>query len=116
MQETRVQSLGQEDPLEEEVAAHSSLLTWRIPWTEEPGGLHRPWGRKASDRTESMCKHANTHTHTHTRTEALVSHQSSRAPLLWAPLPSGGHTLGCKNSMTGRAAAATRPCGVEGVW
>jgi len=35
----RVQSLGQEDPLEKEIATHSSILTWRIPWTEEPGGL-----------------------------------------------------------------------------
>ena len=39
MQETWAQSLGQEDPLEEEMAAHSSILAWRIPWTEEPGGL-----------------------------------------------------------------------------
>ena len=39
MQETRVQSLGWEDPLEKEMAAHSSILAWRIPWTEEPGGL-----------------------------------------------------------------------------
>ena len=39
MQKTWVQSLGQEDPLEKEMATHSSLLAWRIPWTEEPGGL-----------------------------------------------------------------------------
>ena len=39
MQETWVQSLGQEDPLEKEMATHSSILAWRIPWTEEPGGL-----------------------------------------------------------------------------
>ena len=39
MQETGVGSLGQEDPLEEGTAAHSSILAWRIPWTEEPGGL-----------------------------------------------------------------------------
>ena len=38
-QEMRVRSLGQEDPLEEEMATHSSILAWRIPWTEEPGGL-----------------------------------------------------------------------------
>ena len=37
--ETQVQSLGQEEPLEEEMATHSSILVWRIPWTEEPGGL-----------------------------------------------------------------------------
>ena len=39
MQETQVQSLGQEDPLEKGVASHSSILAWRIPWTEEPGRL-----------------------------------------------------------------------------
>jgi len=39
MQETWVQSLGQEVPLEEEIATHSSILAWEIPWTEEPGGL-----------------------------------------------------------------------------
>ena len=39
MQGTQVQSLGQEDPLEKEMATHFSVLTWRIPWTEEPGGL-----------------------------------------------------------------------------
>ena len=37
--ETRVPSLGGEDPLEEEMAIHSSILAWRMPWTEEPGGL-----------------------------------------------------------------------------
>ena len=39
MQETQVQSLGREDPLEKEMATHSSILAWRIPWTEEPDGL-----------------------------------------------------------------------------
>ena len=39
MQETQVQSLGQEVPLEKEMATHSSSLAWKIPWTEEPGGL-----------------------------------------------------------------------------
>ena len=38
-QEMQVRSLGQEDPLEEGMATHSSILTWRVPWTEEPGGL-----------------------------------------------------------------------------
>ena len=37
--ETWVQSLGQEDPLKKEMATHSSILAWRIPWTEEPGGV-----------------------------------------------------------------------------
>ena len=39
MQETQVRSLGQEVPLEKEMATHSSILAWRIPWMEEPGGL-----------------------------------------------------------------------------
>ena len=39
MQETQVQSLGGEDPLEKKMATHSSILAWRIPWTEEPGEL-----------------------------------------------------------------------------
>ena len=39
MQETQVQSLSREDPLEEGMATHSSILAWRIPWTEEPAGL-----------------------------------------------------------------------------
>ena len=39
MQETQVQSLGREDPLEEGMATHSSILAWTIPWTQEPGGL-----------------------------------------------------------------------------
>ena len=43
MHETRVQSLGQKDPLEKGMATHSSILAWRNPWTEEPGGLYSPW-------------------------------------------------------------------------
>ena len=38
-----VQSLDQEDPLEKEMATHSSILAWKIPWTEEPGGLQSIW-------------------------------------------------------------------------
>ena len=41
MQETRVRSLGREDPLEKEMATHSSILAWGFPWTEERGGLQR---------------------------------------------------------------------------
>ena len=53
MQETRVQSLAWEDPLEKGVATHSSILAWRIPWTEEPGGL-QPTGCKELDMTEQL--------------------------------------------------------------
>ena len=54
MQETWVQSLGQEDPLEKEMATHFSIPTWRISWTEEPGGLYSPWSCKESDITEKL--------------------------------------------------------------
>ena len=51
-----VRSLGQEDPLEEEMATHSSILAWEIPWAEEPGGLQSmgfsPWSLKKRDTTE----------------------------------------------------------------
>ena len=46
MQETWIQSLGQEGPLEKEMAGHSSILAWRIPWTEEPGGLQLMGSKK----------------------------------------------------------------------
>ena len=51
MQETLVRYLGWEDSLEEGMAAHSSILAWRIPWTEEPGGRN-PWSHKELDTTE----------------------------------------------------------------
>ena len=50
-QEMPVRSLGQEDPLEKEKATHSSVLAWRIPWTEEPGGLQVHGVTKESDTT-----------------------------------------------------------------
>ena len=46
MQETLVWSLGWDDPLEEEMAVHSSILAWRIPWTKEPGGLQSMWSHR----------------------------------------------------------------------
>ena len=49
MQETWVQSLGQEDPLEKGMATYCSILAWRIQWTEEPGRLYSPWCHKESD-------------------------------------------------------------------
>ena len=53
VQETSVPSLGQEDALEKGMASLSSILAWRIPWTEEPGRLYSPWGCKESDMTEA---------------------------------------------------------------
>ena len=62
MQDTEVQSLGWEDPLEKGMATHSSILAWRIPWTEEPGGLQA----MGLQRVRHDCA-TNTHTHTHTQ-------------------------------------------------
>ena len=56
MWETWVRSLGLKDPLEKEMATRSSILAWRIPWTEELGGL-QSWGRKESDTTEQLRFH-----------------------------------------------------------
>ena len=64
MQETRVQCLGWEDPLEKGMATHSSILAWRIPWTEESSGLVH--GVAGSETTEQL-----THTHTKTTFTAL---------------------------------------------
>ena len=58
VQEMQVQSLGQEDPLEKEIATHSSILAWEIPWTKESGGLQT-----------RDCKELNTSEHAHTSTD-----------------------------------------------
>ena len=52
--ETQVQPLGRDDLLEKEMATHSSILAWKIPWTEEPGDYTSSWGRKESDMTERL--------------------------------------------------------------
>ena len=54
VRETWVRALGQEDPLEKEMATHSSTLAWKIPWTEERGSSYSAWGRKESDTTEQL--------------------------------------------------------------
>ena len=58
-QETWILSLGREDPLEEGMETHSSVLAWRIPWTEEPGRL-QSMGGKEVDTTERLSMHAHT--------------------------------------------------------
>ena len=63
MQETRVQSLGWEDPLEEGMATYFSIPAWRIPWTEKPGGLLSMGSRRFGHVARA---HTHTHTHTHT--------------------------------------------------
>ena len=70
IQEPWVRSLGWEDLLEEKMATHSSILAWKIPWTEKPGGLQST-GCKESGTTEHTYTHTRVHarTHTHTRTQ-----------------------------------------------
>ena len=57
MWETQVRSLGREDPLEKEMATHSSTLALKIPWTEELGAGYYPWGGKESSMTERLHFH-----------------------------------------------------------
>ena len=61
----RIRPLGWEDRLEEEMAAHSSILAWRIPWTEEPGGLQSTGSQKGRHAEHMrVCVHVRTYTHT----------------------------------------------------
>ena len=71
MQELQVQSLGQEDLLEEEIATYSSTVAWRSQWMEEPDS---PWGHKESDTTEGN----QTHTHTHTQRGNMPRNKGKR--------------------------------------
>ena len=57
MWETQVQFMGQEDPLEKEMATHSSTLAWKITWMEKPHKLYSPWGRTEADMTERFHFH-----------------------------------------------------------
>ena len=64
MQETQVRSLDQEDPLEKEMTTHSSILAWKIPWTEEPGGLQSMVSQGVGHNWVRACEHTRAHTHT----------------------------------------------------
>ena len=77
MQETWLRSLGWEDPLEKDMATHSSILAWRIPWTEEPGGL-QSMGLQELGTTEKLSTH--THTHAHTHSGISFSHEKEENP------------------------------------
>ena len=126
MEETKVRSLGWEDPQEEGMATHSSILAWRIPWTEEPCWLQSK-SCKESDTTEwlvhtHMHAHAHTHVHTHAHTCARMrthvhtrmcvcthTHTSTRTPS-WCLSPRLSGTLPrclgfshlCAPGLTGR--------------
>ena len=95
MQETQkmlVQSLGGKDPLEKEVATCSSILAWKIPWTEEPGGLQFMESQRV--RHDWATEPTNTHTHTHTHTS--LKHLPLERPFRPFPqsTPLGHHRAG----------------------
>ena len=75
MQGTWVQSLSREDPLEKGVATHCSILAWRIPWAEEPGGLHPGQGLAEPDTTERLTRLGN-----HSPGQPLPSAREPRRP------------------------------------
>ena len=70
VQETWFPSLAQEDPLEKEMATHSSVLPWEIPRIEEPGGPQSMGSQRVRHGWTHVRTHARTHTHTHTRARA----------------------------------------------
>ena len=70
MQETRVQFLGGEDPLEKEMATHSCILDWAIPWTEEPGGLQSIGSQNVRHNLETKRPQQHRHPHTEELTKA----------------------------------------------
>ena len=81
MQEVWVRALGQEDPREKGMATHSSILAWRIPWTEEPGRLQTMGLQRV--RHDWVTDHTHTHTHTHT----TVSKNTDKGPVPGRELP-----------------------------
>ena len=83
-QETWIQSLGRQDPLEKGMATHPSILAWRIIWTEEPGGL-QSMGSESQTRLSARTR-AHTHTHTHTHISSLLGSlsESLRCPVLYS--------------------------------
>ena len=94
MQAMWVQSLVEEDPLEEGMMIHSSILAWRIPWTEEPGGPQSKASQSEMTEHVCVCARARTHTHTHTHTHtphlrafALLSPVSAFCRVFHMPCP-----------------------------
>ena len=84
VQETWVRSLGWEDPLEKGMATHSSVLAWRIPRTEEAGGLYSPWGCKESDTTEQLTHTLIIHLYMYISRNQLVNGSINLVAFNWA--------------------------------
>ena len=99
-QETQVQALVWDDSLEQEMATHSGILAWKIPWTEVPSGLYSPWSHTETRLSTHTHRHTHTHrdththTHTHTHTLCLQAIFSLRPPKCWSSrgnLKADGH-------------------------
>ena len=111
IQETQLQSLSWEDPLEKGMATHSNTLAWRIPWTEESGGVYSPWGGcKESDTTEQL-----THTpkgHTGSRV-SVQKNMSVPREKFWVHQDSPDSCLGYQSELesSGKLASGSAPIG-----
>ena len=90
MQETQVQSLGLEDPLEKEMATQSSILAWRIPWTEKPGGL-QSMGSQSQTWLSDQHFHVSLHSHPTGRVSHLITHYSSVGNCIPSPQQNPSH-------------------------
>ena len=100
MKETRVQSLGQEDTLKNEMATHFSILAWEIPWTEEPGGLQSTGLQRVGHDWACVRAHTHTHTYTHSLVNKVVaqSHLPLCSPMDYnSPWNSPGQNTGVGN-------------------
>ena len=87
MRETRVGSLGWEDPLEKDMATHSSILAWRIPWTEEPGGLQSMGSQRVEQdlvtkQQQTSCQYVSVPFHREGRKRARSREVAPRFPLI----------------------------------
>ena len=90
--ETQVRSLGQEDPLEEGMVTHSSILAWRSPWTEQPGGL-----QSTGSQSQTWLKRLSTHADKDSlkaNQERAPYPQSPQLPASMASIPTINHTFG----------------------
>ena len=102
MQETQVQSLGQENPREKEMATHSSILAWRISWTEEPGGLQSMGLQRVS--TTDL---------THTRSYEISADMNCKPPMAGSVLNVVPHTVHPPHCPSGKDPC---PCREEVKW
>ena len=116
LQETRVQSLGWEDPLEKGMAIHSSILAWRIPWTEKPGGLQFVGSQRVS---HDWVIHTHTHRHTHSWRASEIWWLSSQWRTSWRRKDVCGCSLPVPKKKLGRQVRSVWKilCGIcHGIW